>query len=584
MIKNKVRDDEITSNLPKEGESRWFQLMKPFGQYNVVEVECRSNKSGFGSGGKVYSNINSDTFFEIFAYTGSKSGVSSGLGIFKGTKLDVIKFLKEHYAKISNKNAIYNKRDSLKTYKVNNKIIKAKDEFDAIRKYKKMRDGNLGDKTLVVGQKVHLDPQNLDSKTTKELINDDYVITGFYYKNQLVNKDPTIGQQTDYPYFRRFGGIQIKNLRTGAKFDVNRFQLKDSKCKDDVISELKTEVQKKLNGLQTSYSLDEIVSAVVHFFATKRMNFDSAIDRVIANVKNGKKLTDSKLKDADKNELNRIARVLRNWLNNQHWVKEKGMKYYLSSNIVPKHIETLIAENSTSDLTYDDYNYIVKQATGFDYDSRNHKFPTIKSGIFANRDSKKTKDMSDLAEWILTPQTSTIKLNNAITNKDIKSIKAMLDIINKDIDDYNKNKKKISNSNKKTWSNFKSLVNAVNKLGVKTNVMDSKVKDSVNESDLQKYCDMLTKKYKESVPADKLKQYPQVFNRTYRFKKGGRFYKIIVVNPSGQDESVHSFVDLEGNVYKPASWSSPASGVRTTLSNIINGSIKIDWSGSYLYR
>ena len=81
-------------------------------------------------------------------------------------------------------------------------------------------------------------------------------------------------------------------------------------------------------------------------------------------------------------------------MNNQHWVNAKGLKYYLSSNVVPGYIETFIAERTTKygvgDITYDDYNYIVKRATGYEYDSRNHKFPSLKSGIFAPKDSLKT--------------------------------------------------------------------------------------------------------------------------------------------------------------------------------------------------
>jgi hypothetical protein len=45
----------------------------------------------------------------------------------------------------------------------------------------------------------------------------------------------------------------------------------------------------------------------------------------------------------------------------------------------------------------------------------------------------------------------------------------------------------------------------------------------------------------------------------------GRRYTKVVMTARGGQRSVHSFVDGEGNVYKPAGWSRPAEHVRFRL-------------------
>ena len=83
----------------------------------------------------------------------------------------------------------------------------------------------------------------------------------------------------------------------------------------------------------------------------------------------------AKIIDSD---LDSIADKLKQWINNNHWVQNKGLEYFLSSNMTPKSINSFIAEQSTRDLTYDDYNYIVEKATGYKYDSRNERFINLK--------------------------------------------------------------------------------------------------------------------------------------------------------------------------------------------------------------
>jgi len=59
-----------------------------------------------------------------------------------------------------------------------------------------------------------------------------------------------------------------------------------------------------------------------------------------------------------------------------------------------------------------------------------------------------------------------------------------------------------------------------------------------------------------------------------------------MIDSSGS-RSVHAFVDrMTGEVYKSASWKSPAKGVRYNLLIISSREecmMRADWSGSYLY-
>jgi len=69
-------------------------------------------------------------------------------------------------------------------------------------------------------------------------------------------------------------------------------------------------------------------------------------------------------------------------------------------------------------------------------------------------------------------------------------------------------------------------------------------------------------------------------------ESGRKYHKIIFVD-GGASRSVHCFVDKKtGEVYKSASWRSPAKGVRYDLRIIEqreNVFANCDWSGGYLY-
>jgi len=70
------------------------------------------------------------------------------------------------------------------------------------------------------------------------------------------------------------------------------------------------------------------------------------------------------------------------------------------------------------------------------------------------------------------------------------------------------------------------------------------------------------------------------------FIEEGRKYHKIVMDANGS-RSVHAFVDKKtGEVYKSASWKSPAKGVRFDLRLIEQREwllANADWAGSYLY-
>ena len=67
---------------------------------------------------------------------------------------------------------------------------------------------------------------------------------------------------------------------------------------------------------------------------------------------------------------------------------------------------------------------------------------------------------------------------------------------------------------------------------------------------------------------------------------GRKYHKLIMVD-NGGGRSVHAFVDKKtGEVYKSASWKSPAKGVRYDLRLIKDREYLLenaDWSGGYLY-
>ena len=73
----------------------------------------------------------------------------------------------------------------------------------------------------------------------------------------------------------------------------------------------------------------------------------------------------------------------------------------------------------------------------------------------------------------------------------------------------------------------------------------------------------------------------------YVIESGKKYHKVIMVD-GGNSRSVHCFIDKKtGQMYKSASWKSPAKGVRYDLRLISDRDYVLencDWSGGYLYK
>ena len=72
------------------------------------------------------------------------------------------------------------------------------------------------------------------------------------------------------------------------------------------------------------------------------------------------------------------------------------------------------------------------------------------------------------------------------------------------------------------------------------------------------------------------------------YEKGRKYAKILHITNPGGSKSVHMFVDMvTGDCFKPASYKSPAKGIRYNLLDDKSREemlLRADWSGSYLYR
>jgi hypothetical protein len=63
--------------------------------------------------------------------------------------------------------------------------------------------------------------------------------------------------------------------------------------------------------------------------------------------------------------------------------------------------------------------------------------------------------------------------------------------------------------------------------------------------------------------------------------KPGAKYTRVVQNSVGS-RSVFCFIDGDGNIFKPASWKTPAKGIRATLTTL--DLARVDQYGGWLYR
>jgi hypothetical protein len=73
----------------------------------------------------------------------------------------------------------------------------------------------------------------------------------------------------------------------------------------------------------------------------------------------------------------------------------------------------------------------------------------------------------------------------------------------------------------------------------------------------------------------------------YVIESGKKYHKVVMID-AGSSGSVHCFIDKNtGEVYKSASWKSPAKGVRYDLRLIEDREWlfeNADWAGGYLYK
>ena len=91
-------------------------------------------------------------------------------------------------------------------------------------------------------------------------------------------------------------------------------------------------------------------------------------------------------------------------------------------------------------------------------------------------------------------------------------------------------------------------------------------------------CDALQQNYQ--------RRHPNGRNYSYALISGRKYHKVMQC-VDGQTESVHAFIDRKtGEVYKAASYKSPAKGVRFDLRLIEQREWlfeNADWAGGYLY-
>jgi len=117
----------------------------------------------------------------------------------------------------------------------------------------------------------------------------------------------------------------------------------------------------------------------------------------------------------------------------------------------------------------------------------------------------------------------------------------------------------------------------------------------------QNYIDYSIKSHRKFVDDADTHEYHQkqianlkegICNYEFIIESGRKYHKIIMVidngpNRMGPSRSLHAFVDRKtGEVYKSASWKSPAKGVRYDLRIIEQREWLLqnaDWAGSYLY-
>ena len=100
---------------------------------------------------------------------------------------------------------------------------------------------------------------------------------------------------------------------------------------------------------------------------------------------------------------------------------------------------------------------------------------------------------------------------------------------------------------------------------------------------VQAYLQVLRDNTLKSYEASGFRMAPPI----YEARSGLKYTKIMAIHGamSNFQESIHSFVDADGNVYKAATWRAPAKGVRYRLEQDMEIlKERVDPYGSYLYK
>lgn len=83
------------------------------------------------------------------------------------------------------------------------------------------------------------------------------------------------------------------------------------------------------------------------------------------------------------------------------------------------------------------------------------------------------------------------------------------------------------------------------------------------KADVQKYLDKVEKYHAEEW---KRLGYDEYFpSPTFETNFGKTWIKVIEITPPSTQRSVHCFIDMNGNLYKAASWNAPAKGKRGSI-------------------
>lgn len=65
-----------------------------------------------------------------------------------------------------------------------------------------------------------------------------------------------------------------------------------------------------------------------------------------------------------------------------------------------------------------------------------------------------------------------------------------------------------------------------------------------------------------------IKWYEETFNKTVDFTIGKKYTRVFTTyNEDGKPKTVVCFVDIDGNIYKPAGWKTPTKHIRGNINN-----------------